>query len=96
MAKRRYVPPPSKHKKDDKPKYPSPFGSHQSMVDEELTAKLADDKMVVCKDERGPYATFEVRLDNGLADYMRTASSEFRDRELKNQFESDNESEESS
>jgi hypothetical protein len=54
--------------------YPSEFGSHAKMVDEELTKALKDTTKVVCKDEFGTYETFRNRLDNGLADPNRYES----------------------
>lgn len=48
--------------------YPSPFGSHLSMVDLEETAKLNDPNLVVLKDNAGFYVTERNRLDSGLAD----------------------------
>jgi len=48
--------------------YPSDFGSHASMVNENLTEKLNDEKLVVCVDKEGPYVTAKKRLDDGLAD----------------------------
>ena len=53
--------------------YPSQFGSHQSMVDEEATAKLTDTSLVACRDEFGVYVTLRNRLDSGLADPCRYA-----------------------
>jgi len=47
---------------------PSWFGSHQSMVVEDI-----DDKMVLCKDDYGYYSTY--KTDNGLADSMRYSRS---------------------
>ena len=50
------------------PLYPSFFGSHSSMIDEEETAKLNDPKLVVLKDEDGFYTTERNRLDTKMAD----------------------------
>src|SRR6266436_9816163 len=61
-------------KKEQKVVYPSDFGSHTSMVNEELTGKIAAakqdtvDPWVVLADERGAYATRKSRLDSGMAD----------------------------
>ena len=55
--------------------YPSQYGSHASMVDEEATKGLNDTKLVVCKDEHGTYITERNRLDSGLADPNRYACS---------------------
>ena len=56
--------------KQEQSKYPSPFGSHKSMV-------VTDnpDGTVVCEDEFGTYTTDENRLDNGCADPKRYAES---------------------
>ena len=47
MAYKNYVPP-SKKKED--PKFPSSYGSHVYMKDEEMTEKIQDSLIVVCKD----------------------------------------------
>jgi len=69
-------------KKDGKnkaPVFPSDFGSHASMSEAELTAKIAEakqdagDAWVILKDERGDYATRKSRLDSGMADPHRFA-----------------------
>lgn len=52
--------------------FPSRFGSHASMVVEEL----AD--FVVCKDEFGFYLTSKCNLDNGVADPNRNLLPEKR------------------
>lgn len=65
--------------KKEKPLYPSPYGSHASMVDNEATAQLADAQNVVCMDEGGWYVTLKRRLDNGVADPNRYANSQARD-----------------
>ena len=49
-------------------KYPTRFGSHSSMIDEEKTSELKDDQIVVLEDEHGYYTTDRKRLDSGLAD----------------------------
>ena len=51
-----------------KVQYPSYFGSHASMVNEEATKALEDQTKVVLADEHGQYTTSRDRLDNGLAD----------------------------
>ena len=68
MAYKKYVPP---SKKKEEPKFPSLYGSHSSMIDEEETEKLDDDTMVVLKDEKGLYKTYRKRLDNKMADPRR-------------------------
>lgn len=47
---------------------PTRFGSHKSMVIQEL-----EDGKVVCKDDTHTYVTTKDRLDNGLADPRRYA-----------------------
>jgi hypothetical protein len=59
--------------------YPSPFGSHQSMVDNKLTGGLNTPGLVVLRDAKGPYVTHSERLDNGIADPNRHNSIEARD-----------------
>lgn len=64
-------------KKESYP-YPSPFGSHASMVDIEETKRLGDSTMVVCRDESGLYVTCPKRLDDGMADPNRNMWHEDR------------------
>lgn len=54
--------------------YPSQFGSHTSMIDQEATEKLEDGSRVVLRDEFGLYETDRDRLDSGLADPNRYKS----------------------
>ena len=68
MAYKKYVP---TSKKKEEPKFPSLYGSHSSMINEEETEKLDDDTMVVLKDEKGLYTTYRKRLDNKMADPRR-------------------------
>jgi len=76
-------------KKETKVVYPSDFGSHASMANEELTGKIAagkqdaTDSWVILADERGPYATRKSRLDSGLADPNRCADQPMRDKAVK-------------
>jgi hypothetical protein len=76
-------------KKEQKVVYPSDFGSHASMANEELTGKIAAAKQdaanpwVVLTDERGTYATRKSRLDSGLADPNRCADEPARDQLVK-------------
>jgi hypothetical protein len=76
-------------KKEQKVVYPSDFGSHTSMANEELTGKIAAarqdaaDPWVILKDERGDYATRKSRLDSGLADPNRCADQPVRDQAVK-------------
>ena len=55
--------------------YPSRFGSHSSMINEEATGKLNDPKRVVLEDEFGLYETDRNRLDTGAADPNRYVQS---------------------
>jgi hypothetical protein len=57
--------------------YPSLFGSHASMVDQELTNELNDENKVVCRDDHGTYVTEKKNLDNGMADVNRNAGHRF-------------------
>lgn len=63
--------------------FPSPYGSHQSMVDENLTKELGQDGKVMCKDGEGYYITKAVNLDNGAADPFRFSGKQPRDRQLR-------------
>jgi len=67
QSKRAYVGPQSKEKYP----YPTRFGSHTSMIDEEKTSELNDKNKVVLLDEHGYYITGRTRLDDGLADPKR-------------------------
>jgi hypothetical protein len=76
-------------KKEAKVVYPSEFGSHTSMANEELTGKIAaakqdaTDAWVILADERGAYATRKSRLDTGLADPNRFVDQPARDQFVK-------------
>ena len=76
-------------KKEAKVVYPSDFGSHTSMANEELTGKIAaasqdaTDAWVILVDERGPFATRKSRLDTGLADPNRFLDQPARDKVVK-------------
>ena len=71
------------------PVYPSDFGSHASMVNAELTEKIAAAKQdgadlwQILTDERGDYATRKHRLDSGLADPNRYAAVPIREKLVK-------------
>lgn len=56
--------------------YPSRFGSHLSMLNTEKS--MVENGIVVLTDEHGDYKTELVRLDNGLADPNRYATSRLR------------------
>jgi hypothetical protein len=58
--------------------YPSHFGSHSSMIDEEETKKLDDSNLVVLKDEHGIYTTERRRLDDGCTDPNRCISARLK------------------
>ena len=64
--------------------YPSRYGSHLSMVDEEKTGELNKENKVVIQDEHGYYITDENRLDNGLADPNRYSASRSINKETPN------------
>jgi len=72
------------NQKQDKVKieYPSAYGSHSSMIDEEMTEKLKDKSLVVLKDERGHYVTERKRLDTKMADANRHCLEETRKKDL--------------
>ena len=65
-------------KKEKEKTYPSSFGSHAEMVDNDLTTILNDSKRVVCVDRDGPYVTNKNWLDNGCADVNRHNSPSAR------------------
>ena len=73
-------------KKEQKVVYPSDFGSHTSMANEELTGKIAAakqnaaDPWVILTDERGTYATHKSQLDSGMADPNRCPDQPIRDK----------------
>lgn len=75
-------------KKEQKIVLPSDFGSHTSMINQELTEKIvaakqdAGDPWVILKDERGNYATRKSRLDTGLADPHRFADLPVREQQV--------------
>ncbi len=75
--------------KEKAPTFPTDFGSHASMVDAELDAKIVAPKQdpadpwTILTDERGDYATRKSRLDTGLADPNRFADAPIRERQVK-------------
>jgi len=71
-----------KSKDEIKIEYPSVYGSHASMIDEEMTAKLKDNSLAILKDERGDYVTERKRLDNNMADTNRHCLEETRKKDL--------------
>lgn len=84
--------PKAKDDKKDKAKavvYPSEFGSHASMVNAELTGKVAEakqnaaDPWQILTDERGNYATPKSRLDSGMTDPNRCADQPLREKVVK-------------
>lgn len=76
-------------KKEQKVVYPSDFGSHTSMANEELTGKIAAakqdavDPWVILADERGAYATHKSQLDSGMTDPSRCPDQPIRDKLVK-------------
>ena len=54
---------------------PSRYGSHASMIDENLQEAVADEGWVILRDENGVYNTTRDRLDTGLADPRRYDSA---------------------
>jgi len=58
--------------------YPSRYGSHKSMIDEEKSKALNNPALVVCTDEWGDYTTYIDRLDSGLADPKRCNGNRVR------------------
>jgi hypothetical protein len=79
-------------KKDGKskgPVYPSEFGSHGSMINAELSEKIAAakqdpaDPWQILTDERGNYATRKHRIDSGMADPNRYADLPIREQQVK-------------
>jgi len=69
LRQKRIIKPPERYK------YPTRYGSHLSMVDEEKTGELNKENKVVIEDEHGYYITDESRLDSGLADPNRYKTS---------------------
>ncbi len=54
---------------------PSRYGSHTSMIDENLQEAVATEGWVILRDEKGVYNTTRDRLDTGLADPRRYNSA---------------------
>ena len=72
LKQRRLIKPPEPYK------YPTRYGSHSSMVNEEKTEELNCENKVVIEDEHGYYITDTNRLDNGLADPKRYNSTRLK------------------
>ncbi len=76
-------------KKEQRIVYPSDFGSHASMVNAELTEKVAAakqdaaDPWQILTDERGNYVTRKHRIDTNMADPNRYADVPAREKQLK-------------
>ena len=72
--------------KEKAPTFPSDFGSHTSMINEELNAKIVAAKQdsvnpwVILADEHGSYVTRKSQLDTGLADPNRYLEQADRDK----------------
>jgi len=73
-------------KLDTTKNYPSLFGSHASMICEDLTNRLTDPTLVILKDNDGYYMTKKDRLDNGSADPYRWTTCEHKVLLLKSLF----------
>ena len=63
-------------KKIAEPKYPSRYGSHESMVEIDL------DSHVILKDKEGYYLTTKEKMDTGLVDQCRASLPEKREQKL--------------
>ncbi len=76
-------------KKEQKPTFPSDYGSHASMISAELNDKVAaakqdaGDPWQILADERGNYATRKSRLDTGMSDPNRCADQVVREKIVK-------------
>lgn len=85
MARSKKFKNPTGGKKEVYP-YPSPCGSHKTMIDEELTKQIHQfengPSFVVCVDEHGSYVTEENKLDNGLCDFNRCCNKNWRKNRL--------------
>lgn len=69
----------SQHQHVEESKYPSEFGSHASMVDDEyIDFNSIHDKYIICKDSHGPYVTKKEYLDTGFCDYNRAVDRDSR------------------
>ena len=74
--------------KEKAPTFPSEFGSHTSMINEELTGRIdpakqeAADPWVILLDEHGSYVTRKSRLDTGLGDPNRYHEQSIRDDQI--------------
>lgn len=76
-------------KKSATPTFPTRYGSHSSMINEDYKEYNNSGQFVVCTDERGDYITTWKSLDNGLCDYMRTETIEVRDQYFKDTLNDD-------
>ena len=72
LRQKRLIKPPEAYK------YPTRYGSHASMIDEEKTGYINEENKVVIEDEHGYYITDVSRLDNGLADPKRYNTSRLK------------------
>lgn len=70
------------NQKAEKYAFPSYCGSHTAMLDKETTDKLNQQNKVVCKDNYGFYITEQKYLDSGMNDPYRTASEDWREKQL--------------
>ena len=82
----------NKKEKVAKNKYPSDFGSHLTMVnDEYIEFNSAKHGFIICTDARGSYVTKKNMLDSGLCDFNRTLNIESRIIKMREQLENLNE-----
>lgn len=66
-------------KKESTKSYPSQYGSHASMVNDEFIEFNSMGHLVVCTDGRGNYITEKKMLDNGFCDYNRSVNVDLRE-----------------
>ena len=68
--------------KAEKHPYPSRYGSHITMVNDDMSKELKSNLWVVCEDQDGAYATEVSRLDNGLSDSYRFSTGSEKRKEI--------------
>lgn len=59
-------------------KYPSDYGSHEVMVNAELSEQLEDKGLAVLQDDDGLYLTSRKRFSDGLSDPARYAPADHK------------------
>lgn len=77
-------------KKEASESYPSQYGSHTSMVNDEFIEFNSKGDLVVCKDARGNYVTEKKILDSGFCDYNRSVNIELRESRFNEIINGDN------